>query len=128
MSKGYLRDLARGVEITCATRNRMEPHYEDNVRTIHFIHGEPKRNGASNNARKRYISEVHRSSYIYTLQKGSSYALIIFTNKDETTSLYKDHLVITLRIGLCDVYMILIDIESLMNTIMQVLGIRIIFL
>lgn len=67
-----------------------------------------------------------RDLYIYNLGKGSWSTPITFTIKDETSSLFKDTLVIILRVGSCDVY--LVDTESLVDfiflTTMWALGVQ----
>lgn len=48
--------------------NRIEWRNEDNVRTIHLIHGGLGLNGAFNNARKRYAREMHGALCVYNLR------------------------------------------------------------
>lgn len=66
----------------------------------------------SNNARKRYIWEVH--GYVYSLQEGLSTLSMIFTNKYKATS----HIRCTILIYLVS------SIDHIFLTNMQALGVR----
>lgn len=50
---------------------------------------------------------------MYSLQRKYFVNPITFNEEEEVTCPHKNHLVVTLRVGLCDIFHILVDTESL---------------
>lgn len=98
LSRGYLGDLVGNdnrrinrppqrevLRLPTHPINRVEPCNDDNVRTIHSIHGKLGLNETSNNAQKRYFREVYAILCVYNLHKVSPFISIIFISKDENS-------------------------------------------
>lgn len=71
--------------------------------------------------REKCMPKKHVMPHVYNLHEGSPSSSIIFTINDETSSAYKDSLVITLWVGSYDVCMIFVDTGSSVDLIFLII-------